>query len=54
MCHHRSSFFYETLAKDGGVLTIYEYSLLAKESVKVTQMVTPDGSRWAKRGVRSR
>ena len=36
MCHHRSSFFYETLAKDGGVLTIYEYSLLAKESVKVT------------------
>lgn len=35
MCHHRSSFFYETLAKDGGVLTIYEYSLLAKESVKV-------------------
>ena len=46
MCHHRSSFFYETLAKDGGVLTIYEYSLLAKESVKVTQMVTqmdPDG-----------
>ena len=35
MCHHRSSFFYETLAKDGGILTIYEYSLLAKESVKV-------------------
>ena len=41
MCHHRSSFFYETLAKDGGVLTIYEYSLLAKESVKVDG--DPDG-----------
>eukprot|EP00439_Symbiodinium_sp_Y106_P053436 s1515_g7.t1 len=35
MCHHRSSLFYEVLSKDGGVLTIYEYSLLAKESVKV-------------------
>ena len=34
MCHHRSSLFYEVLSKDGGVLTIYEYSLLAKESVK--------------------
>ncbi|CAE7732302.1 ANKRA2 [Symbiodinium pilosum] len=35
MCHHRSSIFYEVLSKDGGVLTIYEYSLLVKESVKV-------------------
>jgi len=35
LCHHRSSIFYETLAKDGGVLTIYEYSLLQKESHKV-------------------
>ena len=34
MCHHRSSIFYEVLSKDGGVLTIYEYSLLVKESVK--------------------
>ena len=34
LCHHRSSIFYETLSKDGGVLTVHEYSLLAKESVK--------------------
>ena len=39
MCHHRSSIFYEVLSKDGGVLTIYEYSLLAKESVKARAFV---------------
>lgn len=36
LCHHRSSIFYETLSRDGGVLTIYEYNLALKESVKVT------------------
>eukprot|EP00930_Biecheleria_cincta_P057653 TRINITY_DN43551_c0_g1_i1.p1 TRINITY_DN43551_c0_g1~~TRINITY_DN43551_c0_g1_i1.p1 ORF type:complete len:474 (-),score=83.86 TRINITY_DN43551_c0_g1_i1:21-1271(-) len=35
LCHHRSSLFYETLSHEGGVLTIYEYSLSARESVKV-------------------
>ena len=41
MCHHRSSLFYEVLSKDGGVLTIYEYSLLAKESVKAHWRLEP-------------
>eukprot|EP00931_Biecheleriopsis_adriatica_P119702 TRINITY_DN94910_c0_g1_i1.p1 TRINITY_DN94910_c0_g1~~TRINITY_DN94910_c0_g1_i1.p1 ORF type:complete len:469 (+),score=88.63 TRINITY_DN94910_c0_g1_i1:86-1492(+) len=35
LCHHRSSIFYETLSKEGGELTIYEYSLAARESVAV-------------------
>lgn len=36
MCHHRGSLFYETLSKEGGLLTIFEYSLLARESAKAS------------------
>eukprot|EP00931_Biecheleriopsis_adriatica_P050741 TRINITY_DN29401_c0_g1_i1.p1 TRINITY_DN29401_c0_g1~~TRINITY_DN29401_c0_g1_i1.p1 ORF type:complete len:472 (+),score=93.77 TRINITY_DN29401_c0_g1_i1:76-1491(+) len=35
LCNHRSSILYETLSKAGGELTIFEYSLIARESVAV-------------------
>lgn len=37
LCHHRSSLFYEVLSHEGGVLSIYEYSLALREKVKVKE-----------------
>lgn len=35
LCHHRSSIIYEVLSRDGGALSIYEYSIPVRMKVKV-------------------
>lgn len=37
LCHHRSSIFYQVLARDGGALSVYEYGLAARQKVLVHQ-----------------
>mmetsp|Transcript_72404 Transcript_72404/g.183217 ORF Transcript_72404/g.183217 Transcript_72404/m.183217 type:complete len:474 (-) Transcript_72404:173-1594(-) len=37
LCHHRHSIFYEVLSRDGGALSVYEYSLSVREKSLVTQ-----------------
>mmetsp|Transcript_137488 Transcript_137488/g.293842 ORF Transcript_137488/g.293842 Transcript_137488/m.293842 type:complete len:485 (-) Transcript_137488:188-1642(-) len=37
LCHHRGSIFYEVLAREGGTLSIFEYSLAARQKVMVRE-----------------
>lgn len=37
LCHHRNSIFYEVLAREGGGLTIFEYSLAARSRARVRE-----------------
>jgi hypothetical protein len=37
LCHHRSSIIYEVLSRDGGALSIYEYSIPVRTKVKVKE-----------------
>lgn len=37
LCHHRSSIIYEVLSRDGGTLSIYEYSIPVRTKVMVRE-----------------